>query len=304
MPQRLSGLVAAALTPLNSDTSVHLDAIGPSIEHLIQEGVCGVYVCGSTGEGVSLTTSERMAVAEEIVRAVDGRIYVFIQVGHNSLLEARALAQHAAEIGADAVSATCPSYFRVDSVELLIQCMSEVASAAPDLPFFYYHIPSLTGNQLSMPRFLSEAGPRIPNLSGLKYTTPELHIFEQCMEVDPARFQIFWGTDEMLLPALSIGAEAAIGSTYNIAAPLYLRLIQAFEDGKIGAAREIQSRAIKMVDILLSYPFHSALKHVMHLRNSSLNLGPCRLPVRNLTGEQASELEEKLSAIGFMDWFQ
>lgn len=299
---RHHGLIAAALTPLAQDGSFNDKAVVPMVDRLISEGVRGLYVCGSTGEGVSLTTAERKSVAEAFVSAAAGRIPVFVQVGHNSLRDAADLAQHAASIGADNISATCPNYFKVGSIEVLVDCMLEIANAAPDRPFYYYHIPSLTGNQLSMPKFLHLASERIPNLAGIKYTTPELHVFEQCQRVLGSRFEIFWGTDEMLLPALAGGAKAAIGSTYNIAATLYNRIIDAFAAGEIDAAREMQALVIDMIAVLLDYPFHAAMKHVMRLRG--MELGPCRLPQVALTEEQADALEARLRKIGYFDWSQ
>ena len=143
--QRLDGLVAATYTPLDDDGTVNASVAGPIVEHLLGSGINGLYVCGSTGEGMSLSSDERRAVAKAYVQAADGRVPVIIQVGHNSLSEARHLAEHAQEIGADVLSATCPSYFKVSDVTTLVDCMAEVASAAPELPFYYYHIPALTG---------------------------------------------------------------------------------------------------------------------------------------------------------------
>ena len=135
---RREGLIAATYTPLRSNGSLNLDRVPPLVEHLLGDGVGGLYVCGSTGEGVSLTGDERRAVAEAYTAAAAGRVAVIVQVGHNSLAEARSLAEHAQQIGADAISATCPSYFKISTAELLVDCMAEAAAGAPDLPFYYY----------------------------------------------------------------------------------------------------------------------------------------------------------------------
>jgi N-acetylneuraminate lyase len=300
---KVNGLVAATLTPLRNDQSVNFDVIGCMVEQLINDGVQGLYVCGSTGEGMSLTTQERKRLAQEFVEAAGGRVPVFVQVGHNSLQEARTLAAHAAEIGADAISATCPNYFKVHSVATLIECMKVIACGAPDLPFFYYHIPSLTGSSLSMVQFLTEAANRIPNLAGLKYTALELHSFQRCCQFGGENYQIFWGTDEMLLPALSAGATAAIGSTYNIAAPLYAKLFEAWNTKDVELARRLQLDSIQLIEILSGYPFQAALKFAMSWRSratsSPYELGGCRLPLENLSSDQVLQLEEQLVEIRF-----
>ena len=298
---RYSGLVAAAITPFHHDGAINTDPIAQIVDQLIEEGIQGLYVCGSTGEGISLTSDERKEVASAYVAAAYGRIPVMIQVGHNSLRESQKLAEHACQIGAQVISATCPSYFKVSDVDTLVECMHKIASAGENLPFYYYHIPALTGSNLDMPSFLTSASKSIENLAGLKFTTPELHVFQACQNVANKQFEIFWGTDEMLLAGLATGAEAAIGSTYNIAAPLYARVINAFKSGDLASAREAQLHSVEMIEVAKKYPFHAAVKHIMSLRGHA-NLGPCRPPLHSLKSGQAKQLEQELKDIGYFDW--
>jgi N-acetylneuraminate lyase len=249
---------------------------------------------------MSLAAKERRSVAEAYVTAAAGRVPVIIQVGHNSLAEARGLAAHAQEIGAHAVSATCPSYFKIGTVPLLVDCMAELASGAPDLPFYYYHIPALTSTPLDMVEFLQRGGEQIANLAGLKYTTPTTHEFLACQELQDGRFDVLWGTDEMLLAALATGARGAVGSTYNMAAPLYRGIIAAFEAGDLSRARHLQHRSVRMIRTMAQFPFHSAMKEV--LRMLGHDLGPCRLPQPALSAGQVEELRAQLSSIGFFEW--
>ncbi len=295
--KKLSGLIAATYTPLTNDGELDTGPIEPMTQWLIEHGVSGLYVCGSTGEGMSLSSPERRRVAEAYVESVHGRVPVIVQVGHNSLAEARQLAAHAQQIGASCVSATCPSYFRVNDMNTLVDCMAEVASGAPELPFYYYHIPALTGSTLDMVEFLQRAGQRIPSLVGLKYTDTKLHEFQQCLELENGRFDVVWGCDEMLLGALATGARAAIGSTYNLAAPLYRQLIDAFEGGDVAAARRLQSLSVGMIRTLNHFPFHSAMKAVLGIKG--FDLGGCRLPQGRLSREDISTLQTQLDAIGF-----
>jgi N-acetylneuraminate lyase len=296
---RYHGLVAATLTPMAPNGDVMLDQVTALADLLIAQGVNGFYVCGSTGEGISLTIAERKSIATAFIDAAAGRVPVIVQVGHNSLREAHGLAAHAAEASASAVSATCPSYFKVNSVDTLVDCMAEIASGAPELPFYYYHIPSLTGNRLNMQDFLRKASERIPNLVGMKYTTPELHDFQQCLEMDSRRFEVLWGVDEMLLPALTVGAQAAIGSTYNIAAPLYRRIVDAFSAGDLNEARLLQLKAVEMISVMLKYPFHGALKFLV--KQQGVDVGRCRLPQRELTVQEQASLQSELEACGYYE---
>ena len=296
----MAGLTAATVTPLDAAGHLQLDQVGSVVDHLVRSGVSGLYVCGSTGEGVSLTDAERQAVAEAYVDAAGGRLPVIVQVGQNSLYAAQELAAHAQAIGADAISATCPSYFKMDHLETLIDAMAFVTASVQDLPFYYYHIPALTGAEFNMVEFLRRAAPRIQNLVGLKFTNPALDQYQQCLELDNGRFNVLWGVDEMLLGALATGATGAVGSTYNIAAPVYLRIINAFQRNDMEQSRHWQSRAIALVRVLASYPFHSALREAMKLLG--MDCGPCRLPQRPLTDDEVANLKSKLEAIQFFEW--
>ncbi|MCA9080183.1 MAG: dihydrodipicolinate synthase family protein [Planctomycetaceae bacterium] len=298
--QRLTGLIAATYTPLDAQGELALDVISPMVDHLLAQGINGLYVCGSTGEGMSLIDEERSAVTQAYVTATAGRVPVVVQVGHNSVAAARRLASAAQQAGADVISATCPSYFKVSHVQALVDCMAEVAAGAPELPFYYYHIPALTGSTIDMVEFLRRGAESIPNLVGLKYTDTKLHEFQECLELEDGRFDVVWGCDEMLLGALATGAQGAIGSTYNIAAPLYQRLINAFDNENVNEARRLQSLSIQMIRTIARHPFHPAMKVVLAMLG--FDVGGCRLPQGSLSEGEAQILREQLNSIGFFEW--
>jgi len=296
----LTGLLAAAHTPFGADGEVNLDVVPRIVEHLIASGISALYVVGSTGEGVSLTAGERRAVAEAYVAASAGRVPIIVQVGSNSLAESRELARHAQSVGADVVSANAPSYFKISSVDGLIEAMSQIASAAPELPFYYYHIPRFTGAEVDMLAFLRQAGEAIPNLAGLKYTDFLVHEYQACLNLDDGRFDILWGCDEMLLSALVVGATGAVGSTYNIAAPLYRRIVDAYNAGDIASARKWQLCSVELVRVLIGHNLHPSIKAVMGM--FGIDVGPCRLPLGGLDDAEKAQLRTDLEAIGFFEW--
>jgi N-acetylneuraminate lyase len=297
---RLSGLIAATFTPMHPDGSLNLAMAKPVVEHLIHSGVSGLYVCGSTGEGPLLTTEERKKTAAAYVEATAGRLPVVVQVGHSSVVEARELAAHAQQIGADATSAVAPYYFKPNSAEVLIDCLAEIADGAPKLPFYYYHIPDLSGVRANMVEFLRHAPTRMPNFAGIKFTAPFVDEFQTLLALSGGKFDILFGRDEMLLSGLAGGATAAIGSTYNFAAPLYLRVMAAFERGDVAEATRLQGQAVAMVNVLLSYRGHAGLKATMGLRG--LGCGPTRLPNVSLKPDEVESLRRGLDAVGFFQW--
>lgn len=297
---QLRGLVAATFTPFRADGGLHLVRVQPVIDAVIAQGAAGLYVCGSTGEGPLLTTEERLLVAEASVKAAAGRVPVVVQVGHNSIVEARRIAAHAQRIGADAISATPPGYFKPDSMETFIACMAEVAGGAPKLPFYYYHIPVLSGVRFDMIEFLRLGGSRIPTLRGIKFSDSTLHEMLACIEFESGRYDILFGIDEMLLAGLAFGARGAVGSTYNFAAPLYRRIIAAFERGDVAEARRWQSLSAAMVRIIIGNGGRGGLKAAMALVGA--DCGTSRLPTVTCTPAQRVKMKQELAELGFFDW--
>jgi len=295
--EKLSGLIAATYTPMHADGQLNLAQVAPMVEHLLRQNINGLYVCGSTGEGMSLSTDERKQVTEAFVAANAGRVPVIVQVGHNSVAEAQDLSAHAAAAGADIVSATCPSYFKAPDIATLVTCMADIAGAAPDLPFYYYHIPTLTGSTIDIVEFLDVGRERIPTLAGLKYTDSKLFEFQACKAVGDGSLDIVFGSDEMLLGALATGATAAIGSTYNVIAPIYQRLITAFHEHDLRGARQHQLKSIEFIRTVGRFPFHSAMKEILTMLG--IACGSCRLPQRSLSTAEVSSLRTSLEAIGF-----
>lgn len=299
--RRLRGLVAAAFTPMTAEGTLNLEPIPRYVDYLVGSGIRGVYVAGSTGEGVNLTGGERRRLTEAFVEAVAGRVPVIIQVGHNSLRESRELAAHAQAAGADAISSNSPSYFKPDSAALLVESMAELAAGAPDLPFYYYHIPFLTGVPVDMVRFLELGAERIPTLAGIKYSDTAVYEYQACLEFAERRFDILWGCDEMLLSGLVVGAEGAVGSTYNVAAPLYLRIMERFAAGDLPAARDEMYRAVRMVRLIQRHGrVTNAIKEVL-LPLRGFAFGPSRLPLRTIPPETAERLKREWIAAGFED---
>lgn len=299
MKRKTTGLIAAAFTPFHEDGSLHLEMIPALVDKLVDDGLTGIFVCGSNGEGPNMTTEERMQVAAAFVRASDKRLQIFVHVGHSSIRESQKLAAHAQSIGADAFSSVAAFYFKPDSLQTLINAMAEIASAAPELPFYYYHIPILTGVGMDMLQFLQEAGPRIPNLAGIKYTAATIHEFQSCLTFEGGRYDVLYGFDELLLPALSIGTRGAIGSTYTFAAAEFLKTIRLFEQQENVLARDQHAFMVEVIRIFARYPSVPAQKAIMKMLG--WDLGPCRLPLTTLSAQQYARLYEELDAISFFD---
>jgi len=227
---------------------------------------------------------------------------VIVHVGSNCLVDAKALAAQAGRLGALATAALAPCYFKPRSLAVLVDWCAEIAAAAPDLPFYYYDIPVLTGVLFPMVEFLTQGRERIPNLAGIKFTNSDLMSYQQCLRLDDGAFDIPWGNDEYLLAALALGARGAVGSSYNFAAPMYYRLMKAAAGGDLATAREEQMRSVELIKTLAGYDYMGAAKAVMGFLG--VDVGPARLPNTNPTPAQLSALRGDLERIGFFDWIK
>ncbi len=300
--KHLQGLIAAPFTPMHNDGSLKLELIPQYYETLKANGVTGAFICGSTGEGVSMSLIEKKAVAEAWAACTkdDADFIVMPLLGGTSLIDCKELALHAREIGLDAVSFTAPFYFKPANAEMLAQCCNEVASVVPDIPFYYYHIPVLTGVGFPMYDLLKAVDGLIPNFAGVKYTHEDFMDFLSCVNFKNGKYDMLWGRDENMLPALAVGAKASVGSTFNYAAPLYYNLIDAFNSGDLTKAQLLQQQSIDMIRLLGKYGGIATGKAYMKLIH--VDCGEFRLPVKNMSSADFELFKKDVEQLGFSNF--
>jgi len=296
----LSGLVAAPFTPFRSDGGLAPEVIPHLAARLHRNQVSAAFVCGTTGEGSSLTTAERMQVAAAWKQAAPAGLKLAVHVGHLSLGESQALARHARDIGADAIATIAPNFFRPADVNALIDWCREIAAAAPELPFYYYHMPAMTGVAIAVRDFLNGVDGRIPSLVGVKFTHEDLADYADARSFAHGRYSLLFGRDEILLSGLQFGAPGAVGSTYNYAAPLYHRIMRAFAAGDLETARRDQARAQQFIDIMNRYGGLPAGKTIMKF--IGVDCGGVRLPMSPLTPQAEQAFRKELEACGFFEY--
>jgi len=300
---RLHGLVAATHTPFHADGSLNLAIVEQQAALMLKWQVGAVFVGGTTGESSSLTTDERRALAQrwsEVVRGTALRLVV--HVGANSLEDARVLAAQAGQLGAHAIAAVAPCYFKPRDLDTLIASMARVAAAAPGTPFYYYDIPSMTGLSHSMPDFLEKAPAHIPTLAGLKFTNSDLMAYQYVLRAGGGKWDVPFGFDEHMLGALAMGARGAVGSGFNFAAPIYQRLLRTFAAGDLPAAREEQFRGVQLIRLFVRHGYMGAAKAAMQMLG--VDVGPARLPNASLDAVQSANLRGELESLGYFDWIR
>jgi N-acetylneuraminate lyase len=296
--EKLNGLIAAPFTPMLSDGNLNLKVIEKYADHLISARIAGVFICGTTGEGISMTKTERMLVLEEWIRCAGKKLKVISHVGGNCIEECKELASHAEKTGAYAVSAFAPSFFKPSNAQNLIEFLEKIAASAPTLPFYYYNIPGFTGVNIPVSSILALAKNKIPTFAGVKFTHFDLYEMQKCMAFDGGKYDIVHGYDETLLCGLSLGVQSAIGSTYNYIPEVYIQLWEAFNYGDLDSARKFQRLSVGIVDILNKYGGGVvAGKAIMKL--IGIDCGDCRLPINKFSRDELKSLKDDLEQVGF-----
>ncbi|MEC4727980.1 dihydrodipicolinate synthase family protein [Shewanella sp. D64] len=300
--ERINGLINAPFTAFHPDGSINLSLIPSYINTLINSDVAGVFVNGSSGEGHLLTEEERMICAQKWVESAPTNFKVIIHIGSNSINASKKLALHAAKIGAWGFSAMGPTFPKINRVNELADYCAEIAEAAPNLPFYYYHIPAFTGVYISMVELLRAVDGRIENFSGIKYTHESLYEYTQCRRYNEGKYDVLHGQDETLLPSLALGgAQGCIGGTFNYAAGLYTQIRTAFSNGDLDQAQLLQYQSLDLIDVICRYRGNIVGgKQIMKL--IGLDLGPNRTPFQNLSPDEFSSMKQELESIGFFSY--
>ena len=299
--EKIKGLIDAPFTPFDSKGEVNYDIIPEYAALLARNGLKGVFINGSSGEGYMLTEDERMRLAEAWIAAVPKDFKVIVHVGSTCVKSSRRLAEHAQKCGAWGIGAMAPPFPKVGRIEELVKYCEEIACGAPNLPFYFYHIPAFNGAFLSMYDFLRAVDGRIPNFAGIKYTFESLYEYNRCRRYKDGKFDMLHGQDETILPCLAMGgAQGGIGGTTNYNGRCLVGIQEAWEAGDLEKARELQNYAQDVIDVICHFRGNIVGgKRIMKL--IGLDLGPNRTPFRNVTDEEEKQLRAELEAIDFFN---
>ena len=300
--EKIIGLIDAPFTPFYANGDVNLEPIEAYAKMLQKNGLKGVFINGSSGEGYMLTTEERMLLAERWVAVAPKDFKIIVHVGSCCLRESRRLAEHAQKLGGVwGIGSMAPPFPHIGRIEELVKYCEEIASAAPDLPFYYYHIPAFNGAYLPMLDLLKAVDGRIPNFAGIKYTFESLYEYNQCRLYKNGKYDMLHGQDETILPSLAQGgAQGGIGGTTNYNGKELVGIIEAWKNGDIEAAREKQNFAQEVINVICHYRGNIVGgKRIMKLMG--FDLGPNRTPFRNMTDEEEQAMKKELEAINFFE---
>lgn len=285
--KQFKGIFPAIVTPFRADESIDFQALQALVERSLAQGVSGFYVSGTTGESFLMSDEERIQLIEAVCGIVNGRCDVIANVGTFSTRRSIEIAQAAVRSGAAAVSAVPPFYFPYSKQEIQNYYLELARGAGTGVVI--YNIPKMSGVGFSTQELLELLAH--PEVVGIKQTTYDLYQTETLLR-SCGQKTVFNGHDEILLPALSAGAKAAIGSTFGIIPDVYLSLIRHFEAGELDRARALQGKANAFLDVLLSVGIFKAIKAVLKIQG--LDCGDCRKPFEAVDRAQYQQLEAAL----------
>lgn len=299
--EKIEGLIDAPFTPFKENGDINLAPIPQYAAMLKANGLKGVFINGSSGEGYMLTDEERMALAEAWVAAAPADFKVIVHVGSCCVRSSRRLAEHAAKIGAWGIGAMAPPFPKIGRVEELVKYIEEIACGAPELPFYYYHIPAFNGAFLPMVQLLEAVDGRVPNFAGIKYTFESMYEYNQCRLYKDGKYDMLHGQDETILPCLAMGgARGGIGGTTNYNGRELVGIIEAWKAGDLELARERQNFSQEVINVICKYRGNIVGgKRIMKL--IGLDLGKNRIPFRNMTDQEEAAMKADLESIGFFE---
>ena len=294
--EKIKGLIDAPFTPFYENGEVNYEPIEAYAKLLVKNGLKGVFINGSSGEGYMLTDEERMKLAERWVEVAPSGFKVIVHVGSTCVKASHKLAAHAQKIGAWGIGAMASPFPKVNRIEELVKYCEEIASGAPELPFYYYHIPAFNGAFLPMVELLKAVDGRIPNFAGIKYTYESLYEYNQCRLYKDGKFDMLHGQDETILPCLAMGgAQGGIGGTTNYNGKELTGILEAWAAGDLETARERQNFSQEVINVICRYRGNIVGgKRIMKL--IGLDLGKNRTPFQNMTDAEETAMKAELEA--------
>ncbi|MGC9360330.1 MAG: dihydrodipicolinate synthase family protein [Anaerolineae bacterium] len=288
------GVWPALVTPLNDDGRVNVAVTQELVDALIAAGIGGLYVCGSTGEGVLLSPGQRREMAEVAIGAAQGRVPVMVHVGSINTEQAVDLAQHASLAGADAISAVPPFYFDYPH-QALREHYQAIAEAAGSVPLYLYYIPCYTGNEMSPEQLAALC--RIPGVAGIKFSHMDMAYLSTFMALrDPEVTNVISGPDDLHLVCAVLGAEGAIGSTYNFMPRLYVDIRGALAAGELAMARRLQFSANRIIEVVRRYGAIPSVRATC--QRLGFAVGSAVAPMPTLSGDELKRFHHDMDEAG------
>lgn len=291
---KFEGIYVAMYSVYDDAGNVDQARVKKLARYYVSTGIKGLYVGGSSGEGILQTVEERKQVLEAVMEEVKGKLTIIVHVGANSTRESVELSKHAKQAGADVISAVPAIYYRLSEAAVENHWQQMIDSS--ELPFIIYNIPQTTGFNLSIPLLTKMA--KQEKVIGVKMSGESTFELQQFKEAGGENFLVFNGPDEQFLAGRIMGADGGIGGTYGVMPELFCELNRLFVQNKLAEAQTLQNKINGIIKKLLGYPsLYGACKYILSIRG--IETGEPRfplLPVREADHASLIELNKEIDA--------
>ena len=288
--EKYKGVIPAFYACYDEEGSISPEGVKALARYFVEKGVKGVYVNGSSGECIYQSVEDKKIVLENVMEAAKGKLTVIAHVACNNTKDSMELARHAESVGADAIAAIPPIYFRLPE-HAIAQYWNDISSAAPNTDFVIYNIPQLAGVALTMNLFAEMR--KNPNVIGVKNSSMPVQDIQMFKAAAGDDYVIFNGPDEQFISGRVIGAEGAIGGTYGAMPELFLKMDELVREGELGRAKELQYAVNENIYKMCSARgnMYGVIKEILKI-NENLFLGGVRKPLPALVKEDMAVVEE------------
>ena len=288
--EKYQGIIPAFYACYDDDGGVSPERTKIFAQYLLDKGVKGVYVCGSSGECIYQSKEERKITLESVMSVVKGKMTVIAHVACNNTSDSMELAAHAESLGVDAIAAIPPIYFHLPE-HAIAQYWNDISSAAPNTDFIIYNIPQLAGVALTLP--LLKEMLKNPKVIGVKNSSMPIQDIQMFKDAAGPGHVVFNGPDEQLVGGLAIGADGGIGGTYAVMPELYLAIERLVKAGDLPKAREIQNEADRIIYAMCACRgnLYAVMKKIIKLRDG-LDCGSVRKPLAALAPEDMAQVDK------------
>lgn len=279
--RQYQGIFPAFYACYESDGEVSRERTQKLARHLVDKGIHGLYVGGSSGECIYQSVSERKRILEWVMEAVQRRIPVIAHVACNNTRDSMELAAHAQGLGVNAIAAIPPIYFHLPQ-EAIGQYWNDISSAAPQTDFFIYNIPQFAGVALTADLYRAMLdNPRVAGVKNSSMAAQDIQIFKALG--GPGRV-VMNGPDEQLVSGLAMGADGGIGGTYGVMPELYLRIKACVDSGDLAQARRVQNLACGVIAAMTACRgnLYAVMKEILR-RREGIDIGSVRAPLPPVT---------------------
>lgn len=291
--EKYKGIFPAFYACYDKDGNVSTEGTKQLVEFLIEKGVSGLYVGGSSGECIYLTVEERKQTLEAVMEAAKGRIAIIAHVACNNTRESCELARHAQSLGVDAIATIPPIYFKLPE-RAIAKYWNDISAAAPDTDYIIYNIPQLAGVSLTLSLFDEMLkNPKVIGVKNSSMPIQDIQMFKRQAKLNNKEIVVFNGPDEQFVGGRLIGADGGIGGTYGVMPELFVKLNEMLEAGDFENAGKLQDDINEVIYTMCSTKgnMYATAKAALKIR-AGLELGGVREPLLNLSDEDTVIVEK------------